>query len=351
MRFSLALLSAALLPLTARAVFHSNDTACTHHYTVQDGDTCDKIGQKTLTSTYQILAFNLLDAGADCYTLEIGSQLCLGRYGNDCQFVHQCTNQDTCESIANAYGITTQLLQSNNPSLDCNVVYDGLMLCVSAGSIRPPADNSINATDAKIAREKARQDWLLQQNANKPKTQTNSKAKAKGTSHHIRPSTKGHSAHQKQPHPHTHTSANLHHTAHESKPHQKPDSDEKVAQPGSKLPSPTAGDAPTQPKEQHHPAHSSTQQHQVGQPASTDGLPSTSSSSSPKKDLHPSLPSDGLKHGLMDELLASTPLGSNHTPHLTDQRSLPPLAGATGSPQARHRSLSSRSHHQRPHTP
>ncbi len=78
MRLITALLSAAMLPLAARAAFHSNDTACTRHYTVQDGDTCDKIGQKTLTSTYQILAFNLLNAGSACYTLEIGAQLCLG---------------------------------------------------------------------------------------------------------------------------------------------------------------------------------------------------------------------------------------------------------------------------------
>lgn len=53
--------------------YSSIDTACTRTYTVQADDTCDIIGQKTLTSTYQILAFNLPQAGASCYSLENGA--------------------------------------------------------------------------------------------------------------------------------------------------------------------------------------------------------------------------------------------------------------------------------------
>ncbi|EPQ32415.1 uncharacterized protein PFL1_00611 [Pseudozyma flocculosa PF-1] len=155
-------LAASLVPLGALAAFHSNDTACTRHYTVQAGDTCDTIGQKTLTSTYQILALNLLEAGSDCYTLEVGRKLCLGRFGNDCQFVHRCTNGDTCDSIAAQYGISQELLQDNNPILDCDIVYDGLVLCVTPGSVRPPADSSINSTAIRIQREEAQQRQRLQ---------------------------------------------------------------------------------------------------------------------------------------------------------------------------------------------
>ncbi|PWN90172.1 hypothetical protein FA10DRAFT_223364, partial [Acaromyces ingoldii] len=106
---------------------------CTRHYTVVDGDTCDKIGQKTMTSTYQIMSFNLPKAGSDCYTLEIGADLCLGRYGNDCQLVHEAQGSDSCHSIARRYNITESLLKNNNPLLNCDVVYDGLMLCVAPG--------------------------------------------------------------------------------------------------------------------------------------------------------------------------------------------------------------------------
>lgn len=69
-----ALTSLLALPLLASAhEYSTNTTACTRHYTVQDGDTCDIIGQKTFTSTYQVLAYNLPKAGKDCYTLENGA--------------------------------------------------------------------------------------------------------------------------------------------------------------------------------------------------------------------------------------------------------------------------------------
>ncbi|SJX62462.1 uncharacterized protein SRS1_13312 [Sporisorium reilianum f. sp. reilianum] len=289
--FSALLSTTSLLPLLARAAFHSNDTACTRHYTVQSGDTCDKIGQKTLTSTYQILAFNLLDAGADCYTLEIGSKLCLGRYGNDCQFVHQCTDQDTCESIANAYGITTQRLQSNNPSLDCNIVYQGLMLCVSAGSIRPPADSSINATDVKAAREQARQMWLAKQ----PPKDSQPASAHKTKSHHAH----SHSQQQQQHHHHKHASSD------------KPHAHHAAAAPSTK---------------QAPPQHQRSVE--VGESSSSLTIERSTSSQS----------TDEL---FIDSLLTSAPLGSNHTPNLSERPTL----------HRRHRSSSSRSHQQRSHTP
>lgn len=59
-------------PASVSAQYPSNDTACTRHYKVQSDDTCDIIGQKTFTSTYQIMALNLPEAGPNCYTLEVG---------------------------------------------------------------------------------------------------------------------------------------------------------------------------------------------------------------------------------------------------------------------------------------
>lgn len=135
---ALFFMSSILLP--AAAQYPSSDTACTRQYTVQRGDTCDKIGQKTLTSTYQIMALNLPQSGPDCYNLQIGAKLCLGRFGNDCQMVHRATGSDSCESIAAHYGVSVATLQENNPTLDCDVVYDGLMLCTLDGLVRPPAD-------------------------------------------------------------------------------------------------------------------------------------------------------------------------------------------------------------------
>ncbi|PWN37365.1 uncharacterized protein FA14DRAFT_115796, partial [Meira miltonrushii] len=117
---------------------------CTRHYTVQQGDTCDKIGQKTLTSTYQIMALNLPQSGPDCYTLQPGAQLCLGRYGNDCQMVYRATENDNCETIAGQFGISVATLLENNPTADCDQIYDGLVLCTLDGLVRPPANPALH---------------------------------------------------------------------------------------------------------------------------------------------------------------------------------------------------------------
>lgn len=154
------------------AQISTSNTACTQHYVVQDGDTCDKIGQKTFTSTYQIMALNLPLAGPNCYGLEVGvvslesffvfsqrncefilltvlfftQQLCLGTWGNDCQLVHRAVDSDTCESIEAQYNITRAILKTNNPNLSCGQVYSGLMLCVTQGIIRPPSNSAVNIT-------------------------------------------------------------------------------------------------------------------------------------------------------------------------------------------------------------
>ncbi|ETS59620.1 hypothetical protein PaG_06544 [Moesziomyces aphidis] len=337
MRVSTALLSLAALPWLARAAFHSNDTACTRHYTVEAGDTCDRIGQKTLTSTYQILAFNLLNAGADCYTLEIGSQLCLGRYGNDCQFVHRCSNSDTCESIANDYGISTHRLQDNNPSLDCNIVYEGLMLCVSAGSIRPPADHSINSTDVKVAREVARQAWIVQEqqkhnakqaehmsaSAHSASKKNPSQSKQRGKQHHKQADAK---QHDKQHHEQADAK---HHHQHQQpkgdKPKQAPDARQHAAKP-----------APhdSKPGDQAHASAAQDGEHRGTQ----DGKSTPRAASM-----------DALEE-IAEDFTAAALAGSNHTPHSTEHHTPPPLDGATHSAHKRHRSLSSRSHQQSSHT-
>lgn len=53
--------------------YSNNQTACTRSYKVIEGDTCDEIGQKTQTSTYQIMSFNLMSSGAECFDLPIGA--------------------------------------------------------------------------------------------------------------------------------------------------------------------------------------------------------------------------------------------------------------------------------------
>ncbi|KAE8266115.1 hypothetical protein A4X09_0g6236 [Tilletia walkeri] len=119
-------------------IYSSNATACSRHYTVTDTDTCDIIGHKTHTSTYQIMALNLDKTGPDCYFLEAGMKLCLGRFGSDCQLVHQVRSGESCTSILGQYDISREILLDNNPNLDCANIYNGLNLCVAPGRVAPP---------------------------------------------------------------------------------------------------------------------------------------------------------------------------------------------------------------------
>jgi hypothetical protein len=70
----------------------------------------------------------------------------LGTYGNDCQLVHRATSTDDCTTISSQYNITQDTLLTNNPNVDCDQVYAGLMLCVVAGIIRPPSFTALNLT-------------------------------------------------------------------------------------------------------------------------------------------------------------------------------------------------------------
>lgn len=88
-------------------------------------------------------------------------EICLGRYGSDCQTVYRATASDTCSSIASNFGISLSLLQSNNPTLDCNVVYDGLMLCVAPGKVVPDAPAGLNSSYLDLANK--RQVSMLQE--------------------------------------------------------------------------------------------------------------------------------------------------------------------------------------------
>ncbi|CAD6926252.1 unnamed protein product [Tilletia laevis] len=119
-------------------IYSSNATACSRHYTVAEFDTCDIVGHKTHTSTYQIMALNLDKTGPDCYFLQTGMKLCLGRFGSDCQLVHRVRTDETCTSIVRHYDISRELLLDNNPNLDCPNIYDGLNLCVAPGRVAPP---------------------------------------------------------------------------------------------------------------------------------------------------------------------------------------------------------------------
>ncbi len=215
------------------------------------------------------------------------------------------------------------------------------MLCVSAGSIRPPADKSINATDVMIEREQARQAYLVQQRAKEPtaeaKTATShhkhSTSEQQHTGHH-----KQHQHHQKHVAKHSHDSSK----DGKAKADEKADSHQDVAKPEAHLPHPapehtSSKHADESQQQQHHQDHDVEHGHKTH--TEPTNPPSPSSHDQPEASITP----DHLEQHLIEDLLLSSTSSavSNHTPS----------GAANSSPLRRHRSLSSRSHHQRSHTP
>ena len=79
-------------------------------------------------STYQLAALNPTEIGTDCTDLQPGTSLCLGEDGTDCTDTYVVQSNDTCDSVAETYGLNTTMLYTNNPQLDqtdCDNMYVG----------------------------------------------------------------------------------------------------------------------------------------------------------------------------------------------------------------------------------
>ncbi|KAI0724351.1 hypothetical protein C8T65DRAFT_563357 [Cerioporus squamosus] len=125
--------------------------SCTRTYTVKEGDWCDTISAANNVSTYQLSAVN---PGIDavCHNLEVGSTLCLGTEGEDCNTTHVVAAGEDCDGIQSVYGINSTLLFTNNPQLhaDCSNLYSGEVVCVAKSALvaAAPDATSVIATTA-----------------------------------------------------------------------------------------------------------------------------------------------------------------------------------------------------------
>jgi len=146
MFMSFAKFGLVALPLVARSAFAAT---CTRNYTVVAGDICDSISKANNVSTYQLAAVNANTVDALCSNLEIGSTLCLGTEGEDCNQTHVIDSTDTCESIASTYNVNSTILMENNPNIDdtCSNIYEGEVLCVASEVAAPPVPSGFFSND------------------------------------------------------------------------------------------------------------------------------------------------------------------------------------------------------------
>ncbi|KAL9936299.1 hypothetical protein V8E36_005141 [Tilletia maclaganii] len=121
---------------------------CTSTYTVASGDNCDSICQKNNVPRSQLTQLN---SGLNCGGLQVGQKLCLHSKEYDCTTTYTVASGDTCYSIATAKKISTQQLQDDNPGIDCNSIYVGHVLCVSATTPGTTATTTATTTTTKPA--------------------------------------------------------------------------------------------------------------------------------------------------------------------------------------------------------
>ncbi|KDN35814.1 carbohydrate-binding module family 50 protein, partial [Tilletiaria anomala UBC 951] len=111
--------------------------ACSNYSTVQPGDTCDKICQRSKVSLYSLKQLNS-NTSSFCSSLQAGSGVCIDGSSNNCGRVATVKSGKTCTDIATKYNTTFASLRALNPNINknCSNIYDGEVLCVKA---RPPA--------------------------------------------------------------------------------------------------------------------------------------------------------------------------------------------------------------------
>ena len=134
-------------PTTTSAV-----PSCTgKSYTIQSGDTCQKISESQGIGTDWLLSDNSLKAY--CHDFPTSGTLCLS---NTCR-TYTVKANDTCSAIASANNITTAQLRSWNPSINvgCNNIetWIGYQICIEKpGSPFVSATASFSAvTSASVA--------------------------------------------------------------------------------------------------------------------------------------------------------------------------------------------------------
>ncbi|KAJ3562301.1 hypothetical protein NP233_g9662 [Leucocoprinus birnbaumii] len=113
-------------------VHAQDEDQCNRFYTVQSGDTCDRIGKNEKAPSWQIRFENSDYINVDCTNLYPGESLCLGVVGRDCQLVHVVAAGETCDEIAALSGLTPEGFQHANWRAvgdDCSI-YAGEVLCV-----------------------------------------------------------------------------------------------------------------------------------------------------------------------------------------------------------------------------
>ncbi|EJD01858.1 uncharacterized protein FOMMEDRAFT_88129, partial [Fomitiporia mediterranea MF3/22] len=114
---------------------------CIRNYTVKAGDTCTSICETQNVSTFQLAHNNPGVINEDCTNLQPDEVLCLGRVNQDCTINTRVNSGDTCSSIAEAEGISLEILEDNNPGI-CDSLEAGQVIPLSFPRLVSPSNKT-----------------------------------------------------------------------------------------------------------------------------------------------------------------------------------------------------------------
>ena len=125
---------AICVPNIATSVYASSSSSCSNYYRLFYGDSCDTIASAYQITTQTLLALN---PTLNCQSLPIGQIICVPSLATSssttsCANYYQLFVGDSCPTIASAFGTTVQGLVALNPTLNCQTLPVGQYICVPA---------------------------------------------------------------------------------------------------------------------------------------------------------------------------------------------------------------------------
>ncbi|KAJ7171631.1 hypothetical protein C8R43DRAFT_20465, partial [Mycena crocata] len=127
-------------PTSSSASASASPTSCTKFTTVQPGDSCDAIAQRSAVSIYNLQHIN---PTIPCSGLISGQAICIDSPLVNCSAVYTVDGTEGgCSNIAAAHGIAFPTLVDLNPNINsgCTNIYVGEVLCTAPDGAATPPD-------------------------------------------------------------------------------------------------------------------------------------------------------------------------------------------------------------------
>ena len=124
---SIGLVVMTLVSVFAMAGGASAEWVCTHAYTVQRGDTLNRIARANGTTVVNLQTLNGI---RDANRITVGQVICIAGENQNNDTTHTVKSGETLYRIARRYNVTLQTLANANGITDTSRIYVGQVLTI-----------------------------------------------------------------------------------------------------------------------------------------------------------------------------------------------------------------------------